>query len=784
MKRLCVFPVAMLFMLAVILLFSCSAWADFNFPPGITVIAEEAFMNVPIGNSLNNGLLVFPDEVQTIESKAFHGAGIKEAILPSTLSYIAPDAFDQDVGFMVMPNSYAQNWCIQNDYDWAYIPFEISSFPDNTVYPDSSALVYTSSLYFEEIDFYQWEKSYDGVNWTLIEGESNFILNVEYQNIQSYMYIRCRGFVNNSALPWSNEIILNFYPSTLAFDNYSGAISGDSVFLHWDYRGPAVTYYIHQWIPDEQVEQGGSWKQISVQQGTNYYTVYGLEKNATYYFTVVGIDNWIGGDGTNILRCRFETKPISITTLNTQTVINMTACHSNGTSIYLSWNPIDRAEYAVLIGKEGGDLEVLGSYLNNDHATLYGLEPNTKYNIVLAAIIQNNAEDEGTAPLYYYFSPRTSVTTGAESPAIQMNMPVVCGETVQLSWSELPDSRYYVFMTREGEDEPIIIEENILKPYYDVGGLEHGATYSFQIMAFSKWTFSEWDWPTVTEKVQVTIPEKNPVEYRALLIGEESFTSQSRSTHFYNNVEYLDTMLKQVRVPNSENPYSVLRRKDLSREEILSAINVAFQETDENDVSLFYIATHGDVNWNGRRAGTLLTVDEAGNEGTIRMEDLAAALSEVEGRVIVWIESCGAGAAIYDNDAPQNGDDFGTAVIDTFSAFDSGIESFDDNQETFYLEDTEAFETGEFRQPKFYVLTAAQFQQVSYGMTDLLSYFTFYLLNGVMDNNGNMPADTNGDGRLTQHELFSYIKIMEEYNNIPQDVQAYPFDSDYVLFKK
>lgn len=162
MKRLCVFPVAMLFMLAVILLFSCSAWADFNFPPGITVIAEEAFMNVPIGNSLNNGLLVFPDEVQTIESKAFHGAGIKEAILPSTLSYIAPDAFDQDVGFMVMPNSYAQNWCIQNDYDWAYIPFEISSFPDNTVYPDSSALVYTSSLYFEEIDFYQWEKSYDG----------------------------------------------------------------------------------------------------------------------------------------------------------------------------------------------------------------------------------------------------------------------------------------------------------------------------------------------------------------------------------------------------------------------------------------------------------------------------------------------------------------------------------------------------------------------------------------------------------------------------------------------
>ena len=47
-----------------------------------------------------------------------------------------------------------------------------------------------------------------------------------------------------------------------------------------------------------------------------------------------------------------------------------------------------------------------------------------------------------------------------------------------------------------------------------------------------------------------------------------------------------------------------------------------------------------------------------------------------------------------------------------------------------------------------------------------------------------MPADANQDGKLTQHELFSYIKAREEDASdfVSQNVQEYPLNSDYVLF--
>ena len=50
---------------------------------------------------------------------------------------------------------------------------------------------------------------------------------------------------------------------------------------------------------------------------------------------------------------------------------------------------------------------------------------------------------------------------------------------------------------------------------------------------------------------------------------------------------------------------------------------------------------------------------------------LADALSQVKGKVIVWLGSCGSGAAIYEDGVPQNGDDALAAVaLKTFAAYD------------------------------------------------------------------------------------------------------------------
>ena len=58
---------------------------------------------------------------------------------------------------------------------------------------------------------------------------------------------------------------------------------------------------------------------------------------------------------------------------------------------------------------------------------------------------------------------------------------------------------------------------------------------------------------------------------------------------------------------------------------------------DDNDVSLFFIATHGDIDEIGRSAGSLATVNEAGITDALRLEELADALSKVPGTVIVWL---------------------------------------------------------------------------------------------------------------------------------------------------
>jgi hypothetical protein len=49
-----------------------------------------------------------------------------------------------------------------------------------------------------------------------------------------------------------------------------------------------------------------------------------------------------------------------------------------------------------------------------------------------------------------------------------------------------------------------------------------------------------------------------------------------------------------------------------------------------------------------------------------------------------------------------------------------------------------------------------------------------------------MPADANKDGKVTQNELFLYIRnrAEDDENFINQNVQTYPLDSDYVLFVK
>ena len=299
-----------------------------------------------------------------------------------------------------------------------------------------------------------------------------------------------------------------------------------------------------------------------------------------------------------------------------------------------------------------------------------------------------------------------------------------------------------------------------------------------------------------TCKVTVKSGTSGETVYRALLIGEENFSGQSVCTRNRGDVTAMTNMLNSITGP-AGGSFSIIKKYDLSASQVLSAVKNAFSGADDDDVSLFFIATHGDVDYTGDYAGALAMSPS----GSLLLKDLANALNAVPGKVIVVLESCGAGAAVYPNggnssndskalyeDVKRRATQFDEAVIRAFSGTDPGIVV------RLQPNDVQA-NTGEFRvDNKFYVLTASRYQELSWGMETGKSetsynYFTLWLTQGI-GTSGAMPADANSNNQTTLDELYRYIsKVGDDYQFKTTDggvyyqhVQVYPADSDYVLF--
>ena len=296
----------------------------------------------------------------------------------------------------------------------------------------------------------------------------------------------------------------------------------------------------------------------------------------------------------------------------------------------------------------------------------------------------------------------------------------------------------------------------------------NGYQYRCKVSRGSSYVYSK----TVTLKV-------NLVKYRALLIGEVNFSPTCLRNK--GDVLNMKSMLNSVNGAKGRS-WSVTCAYNKSPSKILSLIKSTLGAADKNDVSLFFIATHGvaDTSY-GDYAGALATVTSGGTEDFLTLPALADALKAVKGKVIVFVESCGSGAAIYNNGVRQNGADsaaaFNDSVIRAFAARDEII--------TDYSQDGASANLGDFRTSKFYVLTASEHMELSWGFegptaADSYNVFTYWLVDGVQ---GAMPADTNNNNKVTLKELYNYIK-KNEASMAEQHVQVYPASSSYVLFKK
>ena len=294
-------------------------------------------------------------------------------------------------------------------------------------------------------------------------------------------------------------------------------------------------------------------------------------------------------------------------------------------------------------------------------------------------------------------------------------------------------------------------------------------------------------------------------EYRALVIGEKSFPEiANRNAEDANKME---AMLNKVSgFTGVEDHFTVRKEIDLSAEGIRSAIETTFAETKPQDVSLFFIATHGILDQTGRKGD--LEMPNGG--GYLPLATLANWLTiYVQGKVIVILQSCFAGYAIYDPEIAENSSegnslqimgnaksgssfsqeqDFAELAVQVFAEKDPGVIIMPGPEgEAGGLRKN----SGEMRvENKFYVLAASRHNEMNYGYEEsghgfIGNFFTKWLLEGI-GTKKNSPADISPkDGALTLKELFDHVNThvyAANNSNYPQHVQCYPSDCNFVCF--
>ena len=283
-----------------------------------------------------------------------------------------------------------------------------------------------------------------------------------------------------------------------------------------------------------------------------------------------------------------------------------------------------------------------------------------------------------------------------------------------------------------------------------------------------------------TIKVKVDGVVLNPnVHYRALLIGEAAFPGVGCiSMPSRKSVNMLKKMLNGVRGAQG-NYWEVTTAINRTDYQIQSDIRSTFGRATANDVSLFFICTHGNdkTSYYGNgyyNAGCLTTYPDAYGYCALSLHRLASWLNEVPGKVVVLIDCCGSGAALYGAKGMDAFDpaDFNQLVVDAFSGQDKGVLApMDHNLGAFVLAN------------KFYVMTASAYMETSWHQKNKYHYFVKWLADTVKTK-GKMPADSDKNSFLTLQEWYKAVakKGTRQPRRYRQHIQVYPSNCGLELF--
>ena len=248
----------------------------------------------------------------------------------------------------------------------------------------------------------------------------------------------------------------------------------------------------------------------------------------------------------------------------------------------------------------------------------------------------------------------------------------------------------------------------------------------------------------VSAEVRVTV--HRPV-CRALLVANVNYTymySSEECSWNAGDIGLLQTMLGTVYAPGGE-PWQTTVAYDQYAGKLENTIKNTFSGTREGDISLIHISSHG---YNKFDEGNYKAVGIKMSSGGSMTYVPYATLKQwtdryIRGDVILILETCYSGGAI-------------TAKCGA-----------------------------PFRAKGCYVLASCRYNEHCYSHDGKHNYFVEWLTDGVKG----MKADANGDGALSLGELQAYILAKGRSINVGvggetyyQHSEAYPADSDYILF--
>lgn len=262
--------------------------------------------------------------------------------------------------------------------------------------------------------------------------------------------------------------------------------------------------------------------------------------------------------------------------------------------------------------------------------------------------------------------------------------------------------------------------------------------------------------------------DEAPTRYRALLVSVQNYAQDVNSVRMgaVNTVYNLESLMSTANYDGERCDVTV--EIDLTAGETYAAIQTAFADAQEKDVSILYLSCHGYY-----RDG--MTIMQFSDGSEIAACDLEAALRKIPGTIVILADFCDSGGLIaaYDETCSLTG-----GVISAFSGEDAAFSS-----------------------SKYKVLASAALGQDSYRLsfdgTDsgAVTVFARALCDALgwsIDDQrrGPLNADSNYDGEITLWEAYQYSRRRVKWylsragGAYAQDVQVYPKGDMFVLFQR